>query len=168
MRIWLILLFIVCLPQYIFANQQFCFFKAPSVSAFLIDAETEKILYSQNPNFRIQPASLTKVMTLFLIFDALDQKLGHAIISDLKNILKTIPLYANEEIQQADFKKIILQTSKYILSKYKVSLIMVIFLIFIFGLQAWRIRRLRKQIKLINYHRAKIVKGRLNKIIKQN
>ena len=74
MRIWLILLFFVCLPQCIFANQQFCPFKASSVSAFLMDAETGKILYSQNPNFRIQPASLTKVMTLFLIFDALDQE----------------------------------------------------------------------------------------------
>ena len=168
MRIWLILLFLVCLPQYIFANQQFCPFKASSVSAFLIDAETGKILYSQNPNFRIQPASLTKVMTLFLIFDALDQKLSHAIISDLKNILKTIPLYANEEIQQADFKKIILQTFEYIISKHKVSLVMVIFIISIFGLQALRIRRLQKQIKQINYHRADIVKGRLNKIVKTN
>ena len=425
MRVGLILFFLVCLPQNIFSNQQFCPFKASSVSAFLMDAETGKILYSQNPNFRIQPASLTKVMTLFLIFDALDQedikidekvfiskkaaqtggskmylregknvplselikgiavvsgndacvavaeglykseqifmekmnqkvenlkiqntkfqtvdgwpapdqyttaydmaiiaqayirehpealqyhnlkefshnnillhnrnglilqdpsidglktghvedagyhlvatakrenrrliaivmgakstkireietmqllnfgfsnfltvklfnkgevlshisvlkgtkdrvglksqedgivtinitqkehvsfsikaddqyeapiqinqKLGHAIISDQKNILKTISLYANEEIQRADFKKIALQTSEYIISKHKVSLIIVFLIIFIFGLQAWLIRRLQKQIKRIDNHGDDIVKERLKKIIK--
>jgi len=96
----------------------------------------------------------------------INQKLGHAIISDQKNILKTIPLYANEEIQRADFKKIALQTSEYIISKHKVSLIIVLFIILIFGLQAWRIRRLQKQIKRIDNHGDDIVKERLKKIIK--
>ena len=96
----------------------------------------------------------------------INQKLGHAIISDQKNILKTISLYANEEIQRADFKKIALQTSEYIISKHKVSLIIVFLIIFIFGLQAWRIRRLQKQIKRIDNHGDDIVKERLKKIIK--
>jgi D-alanyl-D-alanine carboxypeptidase (penicillin-binding protein 5/6) len=72
-NIWIILAFSVCLPQHIFAHQQSSPFNASSVSALLMDADTGQILYSQNPHFRIQPASLAKLMTLFLIFDALEQ-----------------------------------------------------------------------------------------------
>jgi len=38
-----------------------------------MDANDGQIVYSQNPYHRLQPASLAKVMTLFLIFDALEQ-----------------------------------------------------------------------------------------------
>jgi D-alanyl-D-alanine carboxypeptidase (penicillin-binding protein 5/6) len=72
-NIWIIFVFSVCLPQYIFAHQQSSTFKASSVSAMLMDAYTGQILYSQNPHLRIQPASLAKMLTLFLIFDALKQ-----------------------------------------------------------------------------------------------
>ncbi|MCK5267560.1 MAG: D-alanyl-D-alanine carboxypeptidase, partial [Spirochaetes bacterium] len=71
--IWIILILSICLPQYIYAQQQSSPFKASSVSALLMDANSGQILYSQNPHLRIQPASLAKLMTLFLIFDALKQ-----------------------------------------------------------------------------------------------
>ncbi len=40
-------------------------------AAVLIDALTGKVLYEQNPNLRIAPASFVKVMTLYIIFDAI-------------------------------------------------------------------------------------------------
>jgi D-alanyl-D-alanine carboxypeptidase (penicillin-binding protein 5/6) len=64
----------VCLPQYTFADQQVNSLRLTSVSALLMNADTGDILYSQNPNFRIQPASLTKVMTLFIAFDTFNKK----------------------------------------------------------------------------------------------
>ena len=70
-RFWFILLFFVCLPHYISADQKLSLFKISSGSALLIDADTGETLYSQNPNLRIQPASLAKVMNLFIVFDAL-------------------------------------------------------------------------------------------------
>ena len=71
--IWIILAFSVCLRQNSYAYQPLSPFTASSVSALLMDANTGHILYSQNPDFRMQPASLAKMMTLFLIFDALNQ-----------------------------------------------------------------------------------------------
>lgn len=40
-------------------------------SAVLMDGMTGQVLYSKNPEKRIPPASLTKMMTLYLVFDAL-------------------------------------------------------------------------------------------------
>ena len=71
--IWIILILLISLPQYGYAQQQPYPFNASSVSALLMDAHTGQILYSQNPHSRMQPASLAKMMTLFLIFDALKQ-----------------------------------------------------------------------------------------------
>jgi D-alanyl-D-alanine carboxypeptidase (penicillin-binding protein 5/6) len=70
---FLFILISVSLPSNIFAYQHSCPFKPSSVSALLMDADNGQILYSENPQNRMQPASLTKVMTLFLIFDALNQ-----------------------------------------------------------------------------------------------
>jgi D-alanyl-D-alanine carboxypeptidase len=42
------------------------------VSAILIDAEDGRVLYARDANLVRRPASLTKIMTLFLAFDALD------------------------------------------------------------------------------------------------
>ncbi len=44
---------------------------SPPSSAMAIDLNTGHILYSKNPNELRYPASLTKVMTLYLLFDAL-------------------------------------------------------------------------------------------------
>ena len=49
---------------------------APSIysrSAVLIDAETGVLLYSKNPNVQIPPASLTKLMTIHLIMQAINE-----------------------------------------------------------------------------------------------
>lgn len=47
---------------------------APKVAAkayFLVDADTGKVLASQNPDEELAPASLTKLMTLYITFSAL-------------------------------------------------------------------------------------------------
>lgn len=46
-------------------------------ASIVVDAEDGNVLYAVNPDRRSFPASLTKVMTLYLLFDALEQgKLG--------------------------------------------------------------------------------------------
>lgn len=44
----------------------------PKYAAIVIDAKTGSILYQRNANKQLHPASLTKMMTLFLTFEALD------------------------------------------------------------------------------------------------
>ena len=73
----LFMLVSVSLSSNIFAYQYSCPFKSSCVSALLMDANDGQIEYSQNPYHRLQPASLAKVMTLFLIFDALEQGSVH-------------------------------------------------------------------------------------------
>ena len=46
---------------------------ASRYAAVIIDDETGRVLTSTNPDRRSFPASLTKMMTLYLLFDALDQ-----------------------------------------------------------------------------------------------
>jgi D-alanyl-D-alanine carboxypeptidase len=41
-------------------------------AAMVVDAKTGKVLYSSNADTRTYPASLTKMMTLYLLFEALD------------------------------------------------------------------------------------------------
>lgn len=43
-----------------------------AVSALLMEASTGQVLYEKNPDEQRNPASITKIMTLILIFDALD------------------------------------------------------------------------------------------------
>ena len=73
----LFMLVSMSLSSNIFAYQYLCPFKPSSASALLMDANDGTIVYSENPYHRLQPASLTKVMTLFLIFDALEQGSVH-------------------------------------------------------------------------------------------
>ena len=61
----------------------------PNIAAngyILIDANSGKVLAAQNPDQRMQPASLTKLMTLYLIFEALHENrihlTDHVIISE--------------------------------------------------------------------------------------
>ncbi len=42
-------------------------------SAMLMDLNTGEILYEQDPDRQIAPASLTKILTLYLVFDAIQQ-----------------------------------------------------------------------------------------------
>src|SRR6185295_1815167 len=41
-------------------------------SSIIVDAKTGKALYAENPDALRHPASLTKMMTLYLLFDALE------------------------------------------------------------------------------------------------
>jgi D-alanyl-D-alanine carboxypeptidase (penicillin-binding protein 5/6) len=52
-------------------------FAVAAKSAVLIDANSGEFLYGQNPDERINPASFVKLMTLLLIFDAVDQGQVH-------------------------------------------------------------------------------------------
>jgi len=44
----------------------------PRYAAFLVDANTREVLYANAPDELRHPASLTKMMTLYLVFDALE------------------------------------------------------------------------------------------------
>ncbi|MAS07359.1 MAG: D-alanyl-D-alanine carboxypeptidase [Ahrensia sp.] len=45
----------------------------PKYASFIIDANTGKVLYSRNADAPRYPASLTKMMTLYMVFDAMEQ-----------------------------------------------------------------------------------------------
>ncbi|MDO9194506.1 MAG: D-alanyl-D-alanine carboxypeptidase, partial [Undibacterium sp.] len=50
---------------------------APTIAAkswLLFDATSNQVIASQDPNLRIEPASLTKIMTAYLVFSALKDK----------------------------------------------------------------------------------------------
>jgi D-alanyl-D-alanine carboxypeptidase len=47
---------------------------AASRSAIVVDAQTGTVLYQKRADVRRHPASLAKMMTLYLVFEALDQK----------------------------------------------------------------------------------------------
>jgi len=44
----------------------------PAVSAILIDQQTGRVLFEQNPDEQVAPASITKVMTLLLVMEAVE------------------------------------------------------------------------------------------------
>lgn len=46
---------------------------AAPYAAYVIDARTGKVLHEQNANTRLHPASLTKMMTLYIAFDAIQR-----------------------------------------------------------------------------------------------
>jgi D-alanyl-D-alanine carboxypeptidase len=46
-------------------------FSAPKYSSIVIEYPSQKVLYSENPTLLNQPASLAKVMTLYLVFEAI-------------------------------------------------------------------------------------------------
>jgi D-alanyl-D-alanine carboxypeptidase len=43
-------------------------------ASIVVDADTGKVLYARNPDTRRYPASLTKIMTLYMLFSALEEK----------------------------------------------------------------------------------------------
>ncbi len=47
---------------------------APTYAALIIDAATGEELHNTNADDRVYPASLTKIMTLYMVFDALEAK----------------------------------------------------------------------------------------------
>ncbi len=50
-------------------------FKVKARAALLVNAVSGQVIFEQNPDKKIPPASLTKLMTLYLAFDAVDDKL---------------------------------------------------------------------------------------------
>ena len=71
-RIWIFILYstaILLLPSYAKANNS----NKPVYAALAVDADTGQILYRYNADANTPPASLTKIMTLLTIFDALEQ-----------------------------------------------------------------------------------------------
>jgi D-alanyl-D-alanine carboxypeptidase (penicillin-binding protein 5/6) len=53
-------------------------------SAVLMDGLTGQVLYEQNPNLKIPPASFVKVMTLYLVYDAI--RAGQAKMDDMVTV----------------------------------------------------------------------------------
>ena len=73
----LVTLILVSLTSNIFAYQYPYPHELSSDSVLLMDVNNNQIVYSQNIHQRFQPASLAKIMTLFLIFDVLKQETFH-------------------------------------------------------------------------------------------
>ncbi len=57
-------------------------------SALVMDMRTGEILFSKNPNEPIAPASLTKILTLYLIYEALDE--GRVQASDVVRVSSSV------------------------------------------------------------------------------
>src|SRR4249919_1381374 len=58
-------------------TSQLAFAQAPALSSrayLLVDFQSRQILAARNPDERVEPASLTKLMTAYVVFDALRQK----------------------------------------------------------------------------------------------
>ena len=53
-------------------NSEANFLNLESESAILIEAKTGKILYEKNPNIPLSPASVTKIMSILLIMEAIE------------------------------------------------------------------------------------------------
>ncbi len=69
-----LLIFIIAITQrsIVFANPQDVKLDIASKSAILIDASTGKMLYEKNCHEKLPPASVTKIMTMLLICEAME------------------------------------------------------------------------------------------------
>ena len=74
-----LLLFSFCLliPQIVQASVNR---RVNACSAILLDMGNGRVLFEQNADYLIAPASLTKVLTLYLVFEAIEQ--GHVRLTD--------------------------------------------------------------------------------------
>ena len=59
-------------------------FDVDALSAVLMDAETGEILYAKNPDEALPPASVTNLMTLLLVMEAIDS--GQILMSDMVSV----------------------------------------------------------------------------------
>ena len=55
-----------------------------SKSAVLMEGSTGEVIYAKNENEKLRPASITKIMTLLLIFEAIDD--GKIALSDTVSV----------------------------------------------------------------------------------
>lgn len=67
-RLWLFAL----TALWMFVILPFSAMAAP-YAGFVVDARSGKVLYSENADTRLHPASLTKMMTLYVVFDAIER-----------------------------------------------------------------------------------------------
>jgi len=77
--LFLVVLFASMLPVNIYAQ-----FESSASSAILVEASTSQVLYEKNSDVPMPPASITKVMTLLLGFEAISK--GDAKWDDLVNV----------------------------------------------------------------------------------
>ena len=70
--VFLIILFFINQSTFIFALEEGSNINISSKSAILIDASTGSVLYEKNCHEKLPPASVTKVMTMLLICEALE------------------------------------------------------------------------------------------------
>lgn len=68
--ILMILLSITVIPTYIHANEPF---DIEGKAALLMDFGSGKVLYEKNPNEKLEPASITKIMVLILVMEAMEE-----------------------------------------------------------------------------------------------
>lgn len=68
----LVLVFFISQGSFIFANTKEAKLDIASKSAVLMDASTGKVLYEKNSHDKLPPASVTKVMTMLLVCEALE------------------------------------------------------------------------------------------------
>ena len=89
-------------------------------------------------------------------------------ISYQKEILKTIPLLASENIQQADTTTLAMESVISIMSEQKNTLIIIFILLCLLGLQYFYNKRLRHRLKEANAIGDEIVQQRIKNILKAN
>lgn len=109
--------FLACaVPCYAYAEEQFPF-DVDALSAVLMDAESGKILYSKNGQEPLPPASVTKVMTLLLLMEAIDE--GRLALTDTVRVSEyaasmggsQVYLEPNEEMSVEDLLKSVVVSS---------------------------------------------------------
>jgi D-alanyl-D-alanine carboxypeptidase (penicillin-binding protein 5/6) len=96
----------------------------------------------------------------------LDQKLGAAIIFDQENILKTVPLFADQEIRRAGFIKVAAQRLRFLIVEHKIRFLFIVILILMvfIGIETWYTLKLRRHLKYQPGDET-LVKKRLKKIL---
>ena len=80
-KICFLLVLFLC-PFFVFAID----LASNAKSAIIIEPTTGKIIFEKNSNERLEPASMTKIMTLLLTFEAIDN--GRVSLDDMVNISK--------------------------------------------------------------------------------
>lgn len=74
----------VFVPIHISATEENAPFDVSAKSAVLMEADTGRILYAKNPDEELPPASVTKIMTLLLIMEAIDS--GNLALTDMVSV----------------------------------------------------------------------------------
>ena len=68
----IVLLFSLLMPQAYAASDILSGMKVKAKAALLVNLDTDTVLYQQDADKKIYPASITKVMTALLVLDAVD------------------------------------------------------------------------------------------------